>query len=492
MRNLILLLCIPIAHLANAQYTYTITSVPDSAEVKMNGTTLGFTPYRVNYYWYQAQFGRMAFEVCAPGYTSWTDTLFSKPSQLDKAAHVLLQRKMTDYDVRSTTAIVAFDRLLADLEDGRVIGRTTDKFGATVPLKWEGYTKLGSQEFRSVFTEQLQRAGFATGLKEATKLFSDQSNERPKLPRFVVGVQLIDYIVDVRFSKKKHYGAGSVLCRVHMKLEWQVLDKQSDDVVLRDTTDGTSLTRQGTTGNIGNNLAAFEAAMVTFLDHGGLVGLVKEASNTSISEVLPLGATDPLLTIARPELPAFNTLAEMIKHADRSCVTVITDGGHGSGVIISSSGLVLSANHVIEGVNSIEVQFSDGLRQAAHVVRSDEATDLVLLDIDGSGFKPLPMGNSDAASLGDEVITIGTPAELDLGQSISKGIVSGRRNHEGQVYLQTDVAVSPGNSGGPLLDMQGRIIGIVQRKLIAEGVEGIGFAMPINNVIKALRLSAAE
>jgi S1-C subfamily serine protease len=92
--------------------------------------------------------------------------------------------------------------------------------------------------------------------------------------------------------------------------------------------------------------------------------------------------------------------------------------------------------------------------------------------------------------MGDEVITIGTPADLLLGQSVARGIVSGKRRFDDLVYLQTDMAVSPGNSGGPVINSKGEIIGLVQGKIIGKGVEGICFAIPIERALQVLRIQA--
>jgi S1-C subfamily serine protease len=132
--------------------------------------------------------------------------------------------------------------------------------------------------------------------------------------------------------------------------------------------------------------------------------------------------------------------------------------------------------------------FSDGLKQQAVIRSFDLENDVVLLEISGSGYRALPIGRSDSLSLGDEVITIGTPADLSLGQSVARGILSGKRMFEDIVYLQTDMAVSPGNSGGPLLNSKGEIVGIIQRKVVMSGVEGIGFAIPIERAASILRI----
>ena len=184
----------------------------------------------------------------------------------------------------------------------------------------------------------------------------------------------------------------------------------------------------------------------------------------------------------------FDNFSSLIKAVNPACVSVITDGGFGSGAIIDERGYIITAFHVVEGVNKIDVKFASGIQLPATIVSSSSEQDLALLKISGNGYPSLNIDQELDPSLGEDVFTIGTPADIELGQSISRGIVSGKRKIEEQIYLQLDMAVSPGNSGGPLLNQKGEIIGVVLRKIIDAGVEGIGFAVPSKELIEALKL----
>jgi S1-C subfamily serine protease len=124
----------------------------------------------------------------------------------------------------------------------------------------------------------------------------------------------------------------------------------------------------------------------------------------------------------------------------------------------------------------------------AEIVRINQDLDLALLKFRGSGFSGLPLGDSNKIQLGEEVYGIGTPASVELGQSVSKGIISGRRKIDEKEYIQTDVKVSPGSSGGPLINTSGEVIGIITWKIVEKGYEGLGFSIPINTVSKGLNL----
>ena len=156
----------------------------------------------------------------------------------------------------------------------------------------------------------------------------------------------------------------------------------------------------------------------------------------------------------------------------------------GSGFIISPDGYVVTNNHVIEGAEQIEVFLNDGTRLAARIVGSDDKTDLAVLKVDATRDLPfVEFGDSDTAVVGNWVMAIGNP--FGLGGSVTLGIVSARnRDIQSGPYdqfIQTDASINQGNSGGPLFDMDGRVIGI-NTAIIARGGTslGIGYDVPVN------------
>jgi len=163
----------------------------------------------------------------------------------------------------------------------------------------------------------------------------------------------------------------------------------------------------------------------------------------------------------------------------------------GSGIIISPDGYILTANHVVDGMDEIKVAIPDSNREyTAKVIGADPPTDVAVLKIDATGLPAITLGDSDQLEVGDVVLAIGNP--FRVGRSVTMGIVSalGRngRNigmpdsgYSIQDFIQTDAAINPGNSGGALVDAEGRLIGInTMIKSSSMGSEGIGFAVPIN------------
>lgn len=162
----------------------------------------------------------------------------------------------------------------------------------------------------------------------------------------------------------------------------------------------------------------------------------------------------------------------------------------GSGVIISKDGYVLTCNHVIEEMKTIDVLTSDGKKYEAKVVGGDKRTDLAVLKIEAKNLSPIALGNSDQLQIGELAVAIGNPLG-EFANSLSVGVISGtdrELNLDGQVMnlLQTDASISPGNSGGALINSYGELVGITSAKSSGTGVEGIGFAIPINDAKKVV------
>lgn len=471
---------------ASAQFYYTITSSPDAAQVYMNGEYLGNTPYRVKFYWHKYRNEKINIEVKSLGYKTWNDSLESKPSKLNFTKSIVLERKYPSYQLDSINTVVGFDKLLADYEDQEVVGKLNNTSEKSTVLKWNGNVKIGSADYGSIFYETMIKSGFKTPFTIKNELFTGNEIRVSTLPRFIVGVRLEDYKVNTSPDEGNDYGAGDIVGTTYMKLKWQILDKRTDQVVSTYTSEDTAHYRMRNNSNYYDNAQAFTDGLIDFVTNSDLYRLVKNSEVSGSTTFVKSDSSRTQYSIYRPTIPQFESRADLIQYAQQACVTIITDGGIGSGVIITPEGYMLSAYHVIKGVNKIQVQFSDGLKLNAKILASDIANDVVLLDIQGSGFTPLPMDTVGDIQLGEEVITIGTPMSIELGQSVARGILSGKRMFDDRILLQSDIAVSPGNSGGPLLNSDGEVIGIIQSKIVGKGVEGIGFAIPIKAAKAAL------
>ena len=159
--------------------------------------------------------------------------------------------------------------------------------------------------------------------------------------------------------------------------------------------------------------------------------------------------------------------------------------GAGSGVILSKDGYIVTNNHVINGANKITVRTRDGKSYTAKLIGKDSQSDLAILKIDATGLTPAVLGDSGKLEVGDTAIAIGNPLG-ELGGTVTAGIISALDRDitvegESMKLLQTNAAINSGNSGGGLFNAKGELIGIVNAKTSGSGIEGLGFAIPIND-----------
>lgn len=161
--------------------------------------------------------------------------------------------------------------------------------------------------------------------------------------------------------------------------------------------------------------------------------------------------------------------------------------GSGSGVIFTDDGLIMTNNHVVEGAQKMQVQTTDGKTLPATLVGTDPETDIAIIKVEASGLPKAQLGTATQLQIGQPVVAIGNPLGLEGGPSVSEGIVSalGREVRTDDSVLvdmiQTDAAISPGSSGGALLDADGNVIGVTTAIGVSDaGAEGIGFATPID------------
>jgi serine protease Do len=159
----------------------------------------------------------------------------------------------------------------------------------------------------------------------------------------------------------------------------------------------------------------------------------------------------------------------------------------GSGVLFDKKGYIVTNNHVVSGSKEVNVSLSNGKTVPGKVVGTDPSTDLAVVKIDGSDDLPVAeFGDSDALQVGETAIAIGNPLGLEFQGTVTVGVISALNRSLDDIdqrfkLIQTDAAINPGNSGGALVTADGKVVGINSAKIAKEGVEGMGFAIPINS-----------
>ncbi len=188
-------------------------------------------------------------------------------------------------------------------------------------------------------------------------------------------------------------------------------------------------------------------------------------------------------------LPGPVAIFGKISEAVKSVVSVVGPKGQTSGSFVSTQGHIITSSYAFSDTSGeVNVRISDGTEHEAHVLRLNHFAGLALLKLNDPIGAPLPIDTARDRPLGEPLFVIGTPADLSLGQSIAKGILSGQRVHDDVPLIQTDAHLSPGNMGGPLTNEHGAMIGVIVGKFIGRSIEGLGFAVPVYWVERMMRI----
>ena len=260
-------------------------------------------------------------------------------------------------------------------------------------------------------------------------------------------------------------------------------------------------------GGIATGVAISAAAVggVVLVDRADDDGAASSTPAAAVSAVAEQPAADASAVTLVPEGSSVHDLVVAVRPSIVAIHTTITQTdlfgqsvegeAAGSGFVWSADGYVVTNNHVIDGAAEITVTFDDGTSAPAELVAADPRSDLAVLHVDRTDLVPLTIGDSDAIRVGDPVVAIGNALDLGAEPTVTGGMVSAKErsidtdNGEVLVHLlQTDAAISSGNSGGPLLDMSGRVVGI--NTAVASQGQNIGFAIaitPAAQIVQQLR-----
>ena len=261
---------------------------------------------------------------------------------------------------------------------------------------------------------------------------------------------------------------------------------------------------QGTRRN-SNGIAQKIVASVLFLSIGFAVGNIYSVSNQDKAELEATPTSSNIFTQTStsssnittqtsgksiPEIASMNSDSVVEITISATATNIIlgkyTTSGSGSGVIISNDGYILTNNHVVSSAKDISIRLHDGTEYTAKIVGTDSKTDIAILKVDAKNLKPVTIGDSDQLVVGDVAVVIGNPLG-ELGGTVTNGIISALEREitlDGSKMnlIQTNAAINPGNSGGGLFNGKGELVGIVIAKSSGLAVEGLGFAIPINDV----------
>lgn len=274
-------------------------------------------------------------------------------------------------------------------------------------------------------------------------------------------------------------GGGKVKGTAVLEVEWQIYSRLQRQVVARVETRAGFESRRSADGVDMVVLDAFAETVKALVASDefrkafvGRAPTLEEAMKPPVREKILLGG---------PAAPPID-----IADAVGSVVLILAGDGHGSGFLVSGDGYVMTDQHVVGSAKLVTVRWPDGIEAVGEVVRSDRLRDVALIKTDPRGRDPLALRPATLRP-GESVYAIGAPLEQRFQSTVTRGVVSAYRTIEGLRYLQSDVAISPGNSGGPLLDEHGAVVGMTKSTYRIENAPtGINFFTPTRDALDFL------
>jgi S1-C subfamily serine protease len=260
--------------------------------------------------------------------------------------------------------------------------------------------------------------------------------------------------------------------------------------------------------NTEKEIASFKFTCKSIREKGDGLGLLSDVLHGAVDSLLK---TDTLvsflekkhseyqknvklekLAITGYQVRTFPTKKESLKNGMEATVTVTQDENNGSGFIISSSGYIITNYFTVKDTGKINVTLNNETETEAELVRFNESYDIALLKIKTPVTGIFSLEDYSLVEPGEIIFAIGTPVHRQLGQTLTSGIMSGKRKINGVQLIQTDVGLNDGNSGGPIMRANGEAIGMVTFKLHSFGVEGIGFFLPATEIARVLNLDLVK
>jgi S1-C subfamily serine protease len=304
---------------------------------------------------------------------------------------------------------------------------------------------------------------------------SDAIFDEPNKPKTDTSlhVGLLIKEVAANFCQKASDASGGV----YMKIFWQVYSPEAQKVLFETTTEGS------------HQPETAEKSMEVFYDKAFAMAARNLLADRAFYDTITgnrIAAPKAPETLKLRGAKSFSEpLAKNITALRSAVVTVIGDVGSGSGFFISGDGYLFTNQHVVGNAKFVKVKLPTGRELVGEVMRSDRLRDVALVKTESSGAQPMALRGSEP-NIGEEVYALGSPLGDRFNTSLTRGILSGYRTLDEKRYLQSDVAILPGNSGGPLMDAKGSVIGITVSGLGARGLAGMNFFIPINDALAKL------
>jgi len=388
-------------------------------------------------------------------------------------------RPIQDLKASETTKPIQFTKIVLKLKRGEHIGAWKAGILCTPngDLNWKGgKINIDSEEFTDTFKEELEKYSFKA-VGDSNALFEDASTWKSEI--LVAGL-VKELKANICYPMAGYGNFNSSKGEAYLKVDWQIYSKLDRSVVHSVTTEGAAKSTDSVGG--GDSIVvlnAFSQATRNLLadekfrqiiSRGGEA--VKETNFKSGESIIL--SNDPLKGLGK----SADTWSQGV-------VTVFAGNGHGSGFVLSDD-LIMTNHHVVGESNNVTVKFNNGMQVVGKVVASNSGRDVAVVKVSAKLPKYFKLAKVRPA-VGSDVYALGSPLDEKLHSSITRGIVSGFRDENNKTLIQSDVNIRPGNSGGPLIDKNGQVVGIAVSGLVINNVsQGINFFIPIDDALKSL------
>ncbi len=371
------------------------------------------------------------------------------------------------------------------------VGTSCVKKSGTIKLSDE-ILKPIIRKYYQIFYDALRASGYSS--KSYTRYITNRTDNRD-----VIGfsAEIIELRLNTCVRNKRQIDIWKQQISAYMKVKWNLFDTKSRKIIYQIITEGSNKGLFST--RFGRNIPVTEGQLRSFK-----MALRNMLANKELVNLLKSGVPTSHLKVAENELENFiglpltlkvnNTYKQkgftsVVGKLKTGTVTIRSQGGHGSGFIISEKGYVITNWHVVKNEKKVVVIFASRELEA-DVLRINVNKDVALLKIKGITHSGLTISNQGLVE-GEKIYIIGTPLNERFSHTVTSGIISSiRKLGDGNSYYQTDAAVNPGNSGGPAFNEDGEVIGVTSASLrsIFGGSLNINFLIPINDVFKALNI----
>jgi len=341
-----------------------------------------------------------------------------------------------------------------------------------------------STELGRVFYQTLTNKGFNIA-GDPSNLFS--SSKEAQSAEYLIGGRLTKIKGnfcnehDVWYGRPTRHFSGEL----YVEFEWSIMNTLTKEIVFKTRIPGYYIQRKPINGGVS---ATFENA---FIDAVERFASTNEVMSIALGTFKESGSADSDRILAeRVSITNGKQNAKFqLDDAVGKVVTIRVGAGHGSGFFIGNEGYIITNAHVVGKASNVQVVLSSGLELIGQVVASNASRDVAIVKT-GLKIKSPFYLNQAVPSVGDAVLVIGSPIKESMSSTVTKGIVSAIRTDEksGLKFIQSDAAISPGNSGGPIIGANGQVLGISTAKLIGQGAESLGFFVPIADALSTFNI----